>query len=33
VLRDDGRALNGALRRTSQLHLFFGILFAASLLR
>jgi 1,4-dihydroxy-2-naphthoate octaprenyltransferase len=33
VIRDDGRALNGALRRTSQLHLFFGILFAASLLR
>lgn len=28
----DGHALNGALRRTAQLHLFFGILFAASLL-
>ena len=32
VIRDDGRALNAALRHTSQLHLFFGILFAASLL-
>jgi 1,4-dihydroxy-2-naphthoate octaprenyltransferase len=32
VIQGNGRALNGALRRTSQLHLLFGILFAASLL-
>jgi 1,4-dihydroxy-2-naphthoate octaprenyltransferase len=32
VSRAEGRALNEALRRTAQLHLFFGVLFAASLL-
>jgi 1,4-dihydroxy-2-naphthoate octaprenyltransferase len=32
VFRDSGRALNAALKRTSQLHLYFGLLFAASLL-